>query len=183
MKLSPAYRHRRSIRLKGYDYTDSGAYSVTVCTHNRECLFGEIVDVKMQLNNFGIIASRCWEEIPTHFDNVSLDVYVVMPNHLHGIIVLKEMPVGEGSPTPMVKNGRRWEGLSPISSINPQSISTRSLLHRARRSGSEIIMSISSGMSRIGTKFVNISETTLSAGKKMKIIQQKCGQIPNPIFY
>jgi REP element-mobilizing transposase RayT len=100
MKLSPAYRHRRSIRLKGYDYTDSGAYSVTVCTHNRECLFGEIVDVKMQLNNFGIIASRCWEEIPTHFDNVSLDVYVVMPNHLHGIIVLKEMPVGEGSPHP-----------------------------------------------------------------------------------
>jgi len=83
-----SYRRRRSIRLKGYDYTRPGAYFVTVCTHRREMLFGEVVNGVMQLNAFGEIVWKCWDEIPTHFPNVELDAFIVMPNHVHGIIVI-----------------------------------------------------------------------------------------------
>ncbi|MCQ4574443.1 MAG: hypothetical protein NOU37_04285 [Candidatus Brocadiales bacterium] len=80
--------HRRSIRLKGYDYSRKGAYFVTICTQKKTCLFGDIEDRNMVLNAIGQIVENCWEEIPKHFDNVKLDVFVIMPNHLHGIIVL-----------------------------------------------------------------------------------------------
>jgi putative transposase len=63
-KYDPAIHHRRSIRLKGYDYSQNGLYFITICTYNRECLFGEIVDKKMILNDAGIIANECWLKIP-----------------------------------------------------------------------------------------------------------------------
>jgi REP element-mobilizing transposase RayT len=69
---------RRSTRLKGYDYSQPGAYFVTMCTRNKELFFDDICLSK--------IAEECWSEIPKHFPNVDTDVYVVMPNHLHGII-------------------------------------------------------------------------------------------------
>lgn len=78
--------HRRSIRLKKYDYSQPGAYFITICTHNRRCLFGDILDGQMNLNEFSEIALQCWIEISNHFPNVSLDEFVVMPNHVHGII-------------------------------------------------------------------------------------------------
>jgi REP element-mobilizing transposase RayT len=81
-------KNRRSIRLKEYDYSQSGAYFVTVCTHNKECLFGEIADAEMILNDAGKIVQTVWNEIPEHADNVDLDQFVIMPNHIHGIIVL-----------------------------------------------------------------------------------------------
>ncbi|MBF0219052.1 MAG: hypothetical protein HQL49_05925 [Gammaproteobacteria bacterium] len=84
----PPRRHRRSIRLQGYDYSQAGAYFVTICTHNRECLFGEIVDGEMRLNEAGNIARQCWDDIPIHFPQVDLDEFVVMPNHIHGIVVI-----------------------------------------------------------------------------------------------
>ncbi|MBI3609572.1 MAG: transposase [Nitrospirae bacterium] len=79
--------HRRSIRLKGYDYSLAGAYFVTVCTWNKECLFGEIVDGEMRMNEYGRVVQDCWDAIPRHFRNVLLDAFVVMPNHVHGILV------------------------------------------------------------------------------------------------
>jgi len=85
--------HRRSIRLKGYDYSQAGAYYVTMCTQNRECLFGEIVNGKMRLNEYGQIVQQCWMEIPQHYQNVQLDEYVVMPNHVHGIIIINESDI------------------------------------------------------------------------------------------
>ena len=88
MKYNPEIHHRRSIRLQGYDYSLLGAYFVTICTQNRVCLFGEIADGKIVLNNAGKIAQQCWLEIPNHFPNVSLDQYVIMPNHVHGIIII-----------------------------------------------------------------------------------------------
>jgi len=90
MKYNPDIHHRRSIRLKGYEYSQGGAYFVTICTHNRECMFGKIVDGKMCINEWGKIAERCWLEIPEHYPNVSLDEFVIMPNHIHGIIILNE---------------------------------------------------------------------------------------------
>lgn len=83
------YRHHRhSIRLQGYDYTQEGAYYVTIVTWQRDFLFGEIVDGEMILNERGNIADECWREIPGHFPHVELGAYVVMPNHVHGIIVI-----------------------------------------------------------------------------------------------
>ncbi|MGK5090421.1 transposase [Deltaproteobacteria bacterium TL4] len=90
MKYDPAKHHRRSIRLKGYDYTQNGAYFVTICVQNRECLFGKIVDEAMRLNGAGQIVVDTWEWLASQYDHVDLDNWVVMPNHLHGIIVLTD---------------------------------------------------------------------------------------------
>ena len=77
---------RRSPRLPGYDYAQSGAYFVTICTHNRAHLLGQIVDGEMMLNNYGVVAHSCWLDIPDHHPNVDIDLHIVMPNHVHGII-------------------------------------------------------------------------------------------------
>jgi hypothetical protein len=75
-------------RLVAYDYSQPGAYFVTICVEGRKNLFGEIIDDQMQLNDAGVFSQRCWQEIPQHFANVSLDEFVVMPNHVHGIIII-----------------------------------------------------------------------------------------------
>jgi REP element-mobilizing transposase RayT len=82
--------YRRSIRLKNYDYSQQGAYFVTICTQYRQCLWGQIKQDQILLNNLGSVALQCWLEIPTHFPSVELDVFVIMPNHLHGILWIKE---------------------------------------------------------------------------------------------
>jgi putative transposase len=88
-------RQRKSPRLQGYDYTETGAYFITICTHNREMLFGEVVDGGMRLNPIGKITDECWAQIPTHFPNIKIDCYVVMPNHVHGIVIIEtQEPVG-----------------------------------------------------------------------------------------
>ena len=87
--MQPQQR-RRSLRLQGYDYTTSGAYFVTVCTQHRACLFGDVVDNAVRLNAYGDIVLACWDAIPAHCANVELDAFVVMPNHVHGIIVLTD---------------------------------------------------------------------------------------------
>ncbi|BAY76754.1 hypothetical protein NIES25_32110 [Nostoc linckia NIES-25] len=94
MPYDPQKHHRRSIRLKGYDYTQPGAYFITICTKARQCLFGNVVKGKMQLNCLGHIAFNCWQTIPDHFPHVELDSFVVMPNHLHGILIITNKPVG-----------------------------------------------------------------------------------------
>ena len=104
---NPKIHHRQSTRLKGYDYSQEGSYFITLNLKDRKCLFGEIVTVddavgtshvrtshvmsrrqKMILNNIGKIANDCWLEIPKHFPNVILHEYIIMPNHVHGIIEL-----------------------------------------------------------------------------------------------
>jgi len=82
--------NRRSIRLKGYDYSQNGGYFITICTANRLCLFGEIIDGEMVLNEFGNIVDKCWLEIPKHHPSVRLEEYIIMPNHIHGILVIHD---------------------------------------------------------------------------------------------
>ena len=79
-----------SARLQTYDYAQAGDYFVTLCTHRHKCVFGEVRGEEMHINEIGKILQRCWEEIPRHFPNVELDAFVVMPNHIHGIIVIKD---------------------------------------------------------------------------------------------
>jgi putative transposase len=79
---------RRSIRLKDYDYTQAGAYFVTICTHERRCLFGGITGGAMVINALGKIVQEEWEQTAVLRANVELDAFVIMPNHIHGIIVI-----------------------------------------------------------------------------------------------
>jgi len=87
MPYDPQKHHRRSIRLKGYDYSQSGAYFVTIVTQNRERLFGEIVNGSMVLNNAGKMVEKWWYELNNKFPNIKLDGHITMPNHFHGIII------------------------------------------------------------------------------------------------
>ena len=77
-----------SARLKGWDYGADAIYFVTICTNDRQHYFGEIEDNTMQLNAVGLIAQQCWLDIPKYFPNVILDTHVVMPNHVHGIVII-----------------------------------------------------------------------------------------------
>ena len=81
------HRHnRRSIRLKGFDYSQQGLYFITICCKDKKHLFGKIVNNEMQLSPVGKVAEQCWRDIPLHFENVALHPFVIMPNHIHGII-------------------------------------------------------------------------------------------------
>jgi putative transposase len=84
----PQQHHRRSIRLPGYDYSQTGAYFVTMVTHGRECLFGDILEGEIHITPVGDIVHREWERLTHRFPHVMLDSYVIMPNHIHGIIVI-----------------------------------------------------------------------------------------------
>lgn len=100
MMYNSNIHHRRSIRLKGYDYSQAGLYFITICVQDRKCLFGKIVDeypagAQMELNEFGSIAYQQWQKLPERFTNMELDVFQIMPNHMHGIIVLTDF-VGAG---------------------------------------------------------------------------------------
>ena len=90
MKYDPNKHHRRSIRLKGYDYTKAGAYFITICTWQREHLFGDIVNGEMQLSRYGETVRFNWDNLPKRYRNVELDAFIIMPNHVHGIIVLTD---------------------------------------------------------------------------------------------
>ncbi len=85
-------KHRRSLRLKGYDYAQAGAYFVTICAQDRACLFGDVVEGSMCLNDAGRMLIRLWNGIPARFPAIEIDLFAVMPNHLHGIIVLADVP-------------------------------------------------------------------------------------------
>ncbi len=127
MKYNPQKHHRRSIRLKGYDYSQAGLYFITICAQNRACLFGEIVvgpslvgaplvgaqmGAQMVLNDGGKMVETEWLKLPNRFTNIELHEFVVMPNHFHGIL---EITVGaplvgalrvDTQNTPDTQNGR-----------------------------------------------------------------------------
>lgn len=103
---------RKHIRLRGYDYRRAGAYYVTICTKDRSMLFGDVVDRVMMPNAVGMIVQQCWDAIPDHMPMVILDAFVVMPNHVHGIIVITDVaadvssgggPVGSAN-SPTLRN-------------------------------------------------------------------------------
>ncbi len=90
MRFDPERHHRRSIRLPGYDYAQAGAYFVTIVTQGRECLFGQVVNGEMRLNDAGRIAQDEWLRTAVIRPRVTLDAFVIMPNHIHGIIALSD---------------------------------------------------------------------------------------------
>jgi len=98
MKYNPEIHHRRSIRLKGYDYSQAGLYFITLCTQDSSYLFGKKENEKMILNDPGIMIQKWWNELKNRFPNIELDEFVVMPNHFHGIIqIINTHPVPVGA--------------------------------------------------------------------------------------
>ena len=91
-------KHRKPNRLKNYDYSSGGYYFVTTCVYKRENSFGYIENGKMILNQYGKIIEKCYMDLINHYQNCSLDKFVIMPNHIHGIIVVQNInqPVGNG---------------------------------------------------------------------------------------
>jgi putative transposase len=92
MIYDPTIHHRHSIRLQGYDYSLEGAYYVTVCTRNRRCLFGNIIGKEMKLNDAGEMIRSVWLDLPGRFPSISLDEFIIMPNHIHAVFVI--LPTG-----------------------------------------------------------------------------------------
>ena len=94
MLYNPNIHHRRSIRLKGYDYSQAGLYFITICCQDRICRFGHIENGEMILNDYGQIAFDEWIKLSERFTNFELDVFQIMPNHMHGIILLNDVSLG-----------------------------------------------------------------------------------------
>jgi putative transposase len=85
---------RRSMRLPGSDYSQPGAYFVAICTQRRACLFGRVENDAMVLNETGAIVAEAWHDLPNHYPHIELDTFVVMPNHVHGIITITDVGAG-----------------------------------------------------------------------------------------
>ena len=106
------HRNKKLIRLQNYNYSQQGYYFITICTENKKYFFGDIVYGKMMLNNCGKIADKCWQEIPQHYPNVDLDVFQVMPNHAHGIIIINNVGVQNSEP---LQQANRFQHIIPRS--------------------------------------------------------------------
>ena len=100
MISQPSSHHRKSVRLKEFDYSQPGAYFITIVTKNRQSLFGKVINGKVQLNPIGLIVQEEWLSTPRIRQDVELGEWIIMPNHLHGIIILKDI-VGARSPVPL----------------------------------------------------------------------------------
>jgi len=88
-KYDPNIHHRRSVRLPAYDYSQDGWYFITICTQDKKCLFGQFANGHIQLSEYGCIVDKCWKWLAQQYDYVRLNQYVIMPNHLHGIIIIR----------------------------------------------------------------------------------------------
>lgn len=97
MTYDRAKHRRRSIRLQGYDYSQPGAYFVTACTQNSEYLFGDIADGEMALNEAGQMVQGVWDALPMHYLGIKTDAFIIMPNHIHGIIIIRPSDMGPSS--------------------------------------------------------------------------------------
>lgn len=113
MRYGSGKRGRRSIRLKEYDYTQPGAYFVTICTEGGRCVFGEIANAEMQLNDAGRMIKTVWDELPKRYGGVSMDAFAVMPNHVHGVVLLKDTRDGRRQGMTFTPNDGQPRGVAP----------------------------------------------------------------------
>jgi len=133
MAFNPDIQHRHLIRLRDYDYSSNGAYFLSLCTRERKCKFVEIIDGSMHLNEVGCIVEACWRAIAKNFPYVKLDSWVIMSNHLHGIILITKalQPVGSKQALPALtasclnKSSNKTEEhlYQPLHGTNPGSLS------------------------------------------------------------
>ncbi len=133
--------HRHSLRLKDFDYSQAGAYFVTICTKNRQCLFGNIQQGVMQLNAFGRVASAQWQQLPNRFKYLELGEWIVMPNHIHGILIITgrgEAYMGKGEASLKIEHVDTdlfLPDASPLQPNNPSSAGALTLRFLPRLPG------------------------------------------------
>ena len=113
-----------SARLPGWDYGWNGSYFITICTKDRECFFGEIVNGEMNLSKTGVIADLMWYEIKNHAKDVELDEFIVMPNHVHGIITLN----GEDERPPTILNANGDSNVETRHALSPKKQNDNSIV-------------------------------------------------------
>jgi REP-associated tyrosine transposase len=134
--------HRRSLRLKDYNYAAPGAYFVTICAKDRLSLFGDVIEGDMRLSDYGRIVDEEWKISAKIRREITSDAFVVMPNHIHGIILIEESNVGATGGSP-VRSGPRQHSLASFLSGFKSAQRNESMTyvkHPASRFGNEIIM-------------------------------------------
>ena len=115
MPFNPDVHQRRSIRLKGYDYAQAGAYFITVCTQRHACLLGDIQNDRVVLTDAGQMIQTIWDEMPSHYPGIATDAFIVMPNHVHGIIILVgATPCGCPQPIAKPNNPANGQARGPV---------------------------------------------------------------------
>ena len=124
MKYNPDRYRRRSIRLQGYDYTSPNAYFVTICSYNHESLFGDVKMDKIVLNQFGRIIFEKWNQIPKYFKNTQIDQFIIMPNHLHGIVIIVTAKHSSEEFTESLNNKHKNASPSHPAGTMPDSVSS-----------------------------------------------------------
>jgi len=163
MKYDPNKHHRRSIRLPGYDYSQPGAYFVTICAYQRQCMFGDIVDGQMRLNQYGAIVADEWQKSSTIRQEIELDEWVVMPNHFHGIVIINN-PVGANDNPVGANDNPVGANDNPVgANDNPVGANGRSPLHNdptSQRMKPKSLSSLMAGFKSITTKKINILRDT-----------------------
>ncbi len=127
-------KNRRSIRLRGYDYSQAGAYFVTVCVQGRECLFENVVGGKMRLNEYGHIVAGEWTKTAEMRDEIELDEFVVMPNHFHGIVIVVCRGTARRAPT-VERFGKPVSGSIPTITRSFKSAVTKRINEMRRTPG------------------------------------------------
>ncbi|MDF1520671.1 MAG: hypothetical protein P1P73_09340 [Brevefilum sp.] len=172
-------RHRKNVRLKDYDYGSPGYYFVSIVSYERKNIFGEIIDGEMNLNQAGKIVEQSWQDIPKHFPNTSCEIFVVMPNHIHGIINIIDDEIVRARH----KVSRNEDSAEPLQHAESQPMETQPLgvivrsfksavtkrahdleLFIGKKSGSGIITNISSVMRMIISRSPITSQQTPSIG-------------------
>jgi len=108
-------KHRRSVRLREYDYAQPGGYFVTICTHDHKCLFGDVIDREMRLNELGEIADAEWRRTAEIRSEIALDAFVIMPNHMHAVVLIADdPPTSSAAALPRTLRGTGHRSLSAI---------------------------------------------------------------------
>lgn len=166
--------HRRSIRLKGYDYRQTGAYFVTICAYGRACLFGKIIDGVVHLSPLGCLVRDEWEQTAVLRDNVELDAFVIMPNHFHGILVITglDAPAANARPPVGAKfTSVRAQCIAPVQTdggasehtAKPPPTSTRGVTPTKVLAGSlgAIVRSFKAAVTRQANRLPGVSSTTI----------------------
>ncbi len=133
------FPQRKSIRLKGYDYTREGAYYVTLCTQNKKCIFGKVVEERTELNDLGKVVAGSWKWLARRYSYVELDEWIVMPNHFHGILLIRAAGGSRTAPTASdpVQRSRKIKPLGRLIGAFKTVSSTR-ISQLSSLSGSEV---------------------------------------------
>ena len=139
MSQSPKHR-RNSLRLQGYDYSALGGYFVTICSYQKTHIFGDCVDDEIILSEMGDVARDCWLAIPQHFEDVTLDIFMIMPNHIHGIILIHDQPNNNS------RSGAKH--VSPLPKDYTESLPPRNKTGSPPKSISAIISSFKASVTR-----------------------------------